>query len=60
MLLGSLQMETYERVEGVLVRRDLALRDQIQLLQQNVEVERQQLQMEEGLRLQAERKFVRK
>jgi len=53
-------METYERVEGVLVRRDLALRDQIQLLQQNVEVERQQLQMEEGLRLQAERKFVRK
>lgn len=59
-LLGSLQMETYERVEGVLVRRDLGLRDQIQLLEQNVEMERQQLEMEKLLRLKAEEELKKR
>ncbi|XP_024639804.1 reticulocyte-binding protein 2 homolog a isoform X2 [Medicago truncatula] len=59
-LLGSLQMETYERVEGVLVRRDLALKDQIQHLHKNVEMERQQLQMEKLSRLKAEEELKKR
>ncbi|WJX64919.1 hypothetical protein P8452_49643 [Trifolium repens] len=46
--------KTFDNVEAVLLSRDHGLRDQIQLLQQNVEMMKQQLQEEKLARLKAE------
>jgi hypothetical protein len=45
-LRGAYLTEVFDRFEGVLVSRDVGLRDQIQHLQHNVEMERQKLQDE--------------
>ncbi|MCH88653.1 DNA double-strand break repair Rad50 ATPase-like [Trifolium medium] len=46
--------KTFDDVEAVLLSRDHGLRDRIQLLQQNVEMVKQQLQEEKVARLKAE------
>jgi hypothetical protein len=57
-LRGTYQFETFEIIEGVLVKRDEKLREEIQQLQQKFELEklqlREKLQVEVLLRIQAE------
>ncbi|KAI5432821.1 uncharacterized protein LOC127117599 isoform X2 [Lathyrus oleraceus] len=45
-LRGTYQVETFNRVEGVLVSRDASLREEIQRLQENVDLERRKLEEE--------------
>ncbi|XP_039690132.1 WEB family protein At4g27595, chloroplastic isoform X2 [Medicago truncatula] len=63
-LRGAYLTEVFDRVEGVLVSRDVGLRDQTQRLQQNVDMERlklqEELEMEKLARIKAEEELKKR